>query len=64
MRDYKARVHGEPRCRDNRRFYCRSGKHYVCWCRGAADNMPDTCDCCWAQGVFEGPALKDVWEEE
>ena len=48
-RDHKHRVHGLEGCTSRKRFYCRSGKHWVCWCRGAADDMPDTCDWCWAK---------------
>lgn len=48
-KDRKDRVHGVAGCTKKERFWCTSGKHWVCVCRGCSGDMPDTCDWCWAK---------------
>jgi hypothetical protein len=31
----------------DRMYECATCKRLVPWCYGAADKMPDSCDCCW-----------------
>lgn len=29
------------------KFFCQGCEHWVGWCKGCADDMPELCDDCW-----------------